>query len=341
MKRNMIQKNLIKNSIAAYYAAIELHNKPNIKYRYETVVILLINSWELLLKAFVRKHIKTKSIFKKDKGKYINETLPLKTILSYCISYLNKIEPNNLFRVTSLNIQRILEYRDNAVHFYNDKIDPIIFSLVAKNSYDYIKFVDKYFKLNIVDNEKIYIMPLGFKLPFNPETYFTKQYIGSTNSLKCEEFINSIISDITDLKSKSIEESILVGFEVKVDSIRDVKNSDFVMAISDNATQKIKILKESKIIISNSPEAKPIFFSPDDFYKIYKLTYKEVQEMCKKRYKDFTLNREYNGILADLKSKPKYSGTLGKSPKSKSKSEPQYMYTEYIFEELDKYYQKL
>jgi hypothetical protein len=40
-KRKMIQYNLIQNSIAAYFAAIEIHNKPNIPYRYETTTLLL------------------------------------------------------------------------------------------------------------------------------------------------------------------------------------------------------------------------------------------------------------------------------------------------------------
>ena len=60
----MIQYNLFRNSVSAYFAAIELHNKPNISYRYETVSLLLINAWELILKAFIRKYVKNRSIFK-------------------------------------------------------------------------------------------------------------------------------------------------------------------------------------------------------------------------------------------------------------------------------------
>jgi len=51
-KRNMVQYNLVKNSIAAYFAAIEIHNKPSIAYRYETVTLLMINAWELIVRNF-------------------------------------------------------------------------------------------------------------------------------------------------------------------------------------------------------------------------------------------------------------------------------------------------
>ena len=56
---------LAKNSAAAYFAAIEIHNKPDIEYRYETTTVLLMNAWELLLKAYVRKFTK-KNILNKD-----------------------------------------------------------------------------------------------------------------------------------------------------------------------------------------------------------------------------------------------------------------------------------
>lgn len=55
--------NLKKNVYSAFSSAIEIHNKPNIEYRYENVTILLLNAWELILKAFIRKYT-YKSIFK-------------------------------------------------------------------------------------------------------------------------------------------------------------------------------------------------------------------------------------------------------------------------------------
>ena len=44
------------NSRAAILAAIEIYNKPQIEYRDECFTILLINAWELLLKAILSKH---------------------------------------------------------------------------------------------------------------------------------------------------------------------------------------------------------------------------------------------------------------------------------------------
>lgn len=43
-RKSPIAKSLLNNSVSAMISTIELHNKPEIKYRYETVVILLLNS---------------------------------------------------------------------------------------------------------------------------------------------------------------------------------------------------------------------------------------------------------------------------------------------------------
>ena len=87
-KRKMIQNNLLKNSIAAYFAAIEIHNKPNFSYRYETTSLLLMNAWELVLKAFVKKYIKSKSIFTKD-----GHTISVDKAIDYTVENINTLEP--------------------------------------------------------------------------------------------------------------------------------------------------------------------------------------------------------------------------------------------------------
>lgn len=46
-------RKLIGNSKSAMLAAIEIYNKPRIEYRNEIFVQLLINAWELMLKAIL------------------------------------------------------------------------------------------------------------------------------------------------------------------------------------------------------------------------------------------------------------------------------------------------
>lgn len=46
---------LVDKSVEASLAAIEIYNKPNFTYREEVFAILMLNAWELLLKARVMK----------------------------------------------------------------------------------------------------------------------------------------------------------------------------------------------------------------------------------------------------------------------------------------------
>ena len=65
-RKSPVAKSLVKNSIAAIHSAIEIHNKPSFNYRYEVVVLLALNSWELLIKAYLYKFHKNVKLFLKD-----------------------------------------------------------------------------------------------------------------------------------------------------------------------------------------------------------------------------------------------------------------------------------
>ena len=145
-KRKMVQSNLLKNSIAAYFAAIEIHNKPNISYRYETVTLLMINAWELLLKSYIRKFIKTRSIFDNN-----GHTITLSKSIVFVDEYINSIKPKS-FTAIKENLFKIEEYRNNIAHFYNENLIPHIFMLVARAALNYVEFMKKYFSKVIVGN---------------------------------------------------------------------------------------------------------------------------------------------------------------------------------------------
>ena len=66
----VVSKILLDSSQAALFAGIEIHNKPNISYRYQTSIILVINAWELALKAFVYKYIGRKKIYDDQEKKH-------------------------------------------------------------------------------------------------------------------------------------------------------------------------------------------------------------------------------------------------------------------------------
>src|SRR5690554_4003301 len=51
MAKRIRSQHLLEKSVHAALSAIEIYNKPDFKYREESFSILMINAWELLLKA--------------------------------------------------------------------------------------------------------------------------------------------------------------------------------------------------------------------------------------------------------------------------------------------------
>lgn len=86
-RKKNVAKSLIDSAESAIFAGIEIHNKPRIPYRYPTATLLIINAWELALKAYVYKHIGKKKIYEEK-----NHTISFSKALS---SSARRISLNN------------------------------------------------------------------------------------------------------------------------------------------------------------------------------------------------------------------------------------------------------
>jgi len=327
----MVQINLIKNSIAAYFAAIEIHNKPNIPYRYETTTLLITNAWELLLKAYIKKYIKKKSIYTKD-----GHTISLDKAIGYVEEYINSIEPK-AFTSIKENLLLIEQYRNNIVHYYNEQLEPYIFMLTAKAALNYVDFIKKYFARDIMEQDGLFILPLGFKLPFKPEDFLTKkaaQYISSPES---KRFIESIIDVITDLERDGVDDSIVVGFDIYLENVKRMTNSDLLVAITSQDDADAKFSKISRIQITNDPNAQKVNLSDEELVRQYPLQYRDVCKRCKEAIAGFKQNRDFHRIMALIKTDSRLAFTRKLNPNS-TKSSITTFYAETVVDEISKMY---
>lgn len=327
-KRKMVQSNLMKNSISAYFAAIEIHNKPNISYRYETTTLLLMNAWELILKAYIKKFIKKKSIYTGD-----GHTVSIDKAISYVDEHINATEPK-AFTAIKENLLLIEEYRNNIVHYYNEQLEPYIFMLTAKAALNYVEFMKKYFSKDILAEDGLFILPLGFKLPFKPEDFLTKkaaQYVSTSESKK---FIESIINVITDLDTRGVEDTIVVGFDIYLENIKKMKNSDLLVAITSKDEADVRFAKVSKVRITNDPNVQlQVKLNDEGFVSSFPLSYRDVCARCKKEVPNFKQGKKFNGIMAEIKKDARYAFTRKLNPNS-SKSSKTTFYTESVIAEI-------
>lgn len=300
MKRNLIFHNLKKNSYSAFSAAIEIHNKPNIDYRYETVTILLLNAWELILKAFVKKYTR-KNLFKDN-----NYSISLDDTLCIVKNYLQSKDLYKKYISYFENIEMLKEYRNSNIHFYNEKgLDAVMFSLIAKSTLDYNQFCHDFFKSDPLEKNNLTILPIGFKLPFYPEHYLSvkNQAYNSNNDIKV--FIDKMILKINNLRDCNIDESIVVGFEVYLSSVKKITNSDLIVAIDqENADVEVNISK--KVEFTNEKGAMKVNISDEDILKNYPLTYENVWKKCKEEIKGFKKDTKFQNLINSVQNDSAY-----------------------------------
>lgn len=331
-KRKIIQHNLLKNAISAYFAAIELHNKPNFNYRYETVTLLLINAWELLLKAFIRKYVKNRSIFESE-----NHTISLEKAITYTEEYINSHMERYAFAPTKENLKLLEKYRNQVTHFYNESIEPIIFTLIAKNALDFVEFIKKHFNKDIIKDDGLFIMPLGFKLPFKPEDYLSKKSATYNYSSEIRAFIDEVVTVIQKLNENNIDDSIVLGFNIYLESVKKMKNSDLIIAITTKEDAQASFVQTKTVRITNDPNAVKVSLSDDELVSHFPLTYREIVVVSKERYSDCLINKQFNQIMREIEQNPTLAYGRKLNPKKKGRPD-KYMYSSKVFEELDKHY---
>ena len=113
-----IENQLLEKSKEAFCLAIELYNKPTLKYRVEGFSHFICNAWELMLKSHMIKTLGENSIYYKNN--------PQRTLsLENCIQ---KIFTNNKDPLR-INLEKILELRNTSTHFITEEYEMVYIPL--------------------------------------------------------------------------------------------------------------------------------------------------------------------------------------------------------------------
>jgi hypothetical protein len=162
-----VYKQLVDKSVAAALAAIEVYNKPDFRYREESFVILLVNAWELLLKAKILKDSKNRlSSLYIHCGKNNRKIKRSRTGNPLTIDLFAAMQKLGLDAVVTENLSSLVEIRDTAVHFHNDDgVRYVAFTLGVAALRNYQQLAKEWFKKNLASYH-FYILPIGFSHSF-------------------------------------------------------------------------------------------------------------------------------------------------------------------------------
>lgn len=224
-------KHLIRNAKSALLAAIEICNKPGFQYRDECFAILLLNAWELYLKALLSKN-KT-SIYYPKKRKQPCRTLSMVDAFAKAEKFFpKKIE----YLPVGENLKLLSTYRDNAVHFYNEAGFGVMIYSLGQTSIVNLKDLRESFGIQLENEISWQLMPLGLTPPIDPVVYISKAVKGATRSSATKQFLSTLSSSLTEIDKAGADAGrLLTVFKVTLESIKKIEKADVVFGIAGAA----------------------------------------------------------------------------------------------------------
>ena len=247
-------KKLLGNSRAALLAAIEIYNKPTFEYRDECTVILLLNAWELLMKAILSKN-KTSIYYPKERNQPYR-TLSLTDATNKARTYFPSSIP---YMAVRNNLELLSMYRDNAVHFYNaEDFSIVLYSLSQTSIVNYRDVSKDSFDLDLADNFNWRLLPLGIRPPIDALSYIANES-SEPRSTAVQQFLSELARDVADLKEANQDTGrLLTIFDVKLESVKKIGDADVVVGISEDTDGPLAILRTQDPNVSHPLRRKEV-----------------------------------------------------------------------------------
>lgn len=241
MSQITLEEKLEEKSIEAFTMALEIYNKPTIKYRVEGFTIFICNAWELMLKAHMIKKYGSDSIYyKNNKDRTIS--------LENCIS---KVFTNNKDPLRK-NLEKILELRNISTHFITEEYEMIYVPLFQSCI---LNFNEKILKFHGVDMTE----------------YIPQNFLTLSPSMKNlnEDMIRAKYPDIladrlikmnTNIKSQCDVngENFAINIRHHHYITKDIDKATSIVHIDNTAKESITVIKEIKDINQTHPNTTKI-----------------------------------------------------------------------------------
>ena len=235
---------LLGNSLAALSAAIEVYNKPRIQYRDECTVILIVNAWELLLKAILSKQ--RVRIFYPKRRNEAYRTYSLSDALNRATPFFPTAVD---FDATAKNLQMLVEYRDNAVHFYNEPgFGVLIYALAQTAITNFRDLVKAVFDKDLSKEVNLSLLPLALGTPLDPIEFVKARHADPKASRSVKQFTARLRDLVLDLETKGRDTGrLFTVFQVQLVSTKKIAQADLTVGVQAGAGAGPPILVQRAI----------------------------------------------------------------------------------------------
>lgn len=321
---------LLEKSVQAALSAIEIYNKPDFKYREESFSILMVNAWELLLKAKLLQdnNNKLESIYVTDLNKKRKDNKPYKKPKfkkSRSGNFLTVDITNSLTLLKiperlKENLLLLIEIRDNAIHFLNDSklFEKKVLEIGTASLKSYVLMVNEWFQYDLAQYN-FYLMPISFFHNHEVQSF----------SVNSEDKQHQNL-----LKFIASKEKAFPSDEANEHNISLILETKWVKAKSVDALTTFKYDPDDPNAITYKVD------SEEEFRKKYPWNWQDdLQPELGKRYLNFKFDPKFWKLKKELEKDKKLSDERPldwKKPKGMKKR----FYSTNILKEFDKHYTK-
>ena len=232
----LIEK-MLEKSQEAFLLAIEIYNKPTIKYRLEGFAFFICNAWELLLKAYIIKNNGMNTIYYKNK--------PERSIsLTDCIKkvFTNEKDP------TRKNLEIIVDLRNTSTHFIIKEMETIYLPFLQANTLNYSQKLFDFFNIDITKNIDTSFLSLATNNANLSDTEILSKY-GNEIFNRYKKVKNETTSLLENEKNNKL--AINVNLNLKV--VKNAKDAQLTFSISKDAENSLYFVDKIKDINTTYP----------------------------------------------------------------------------------------
>jgi uncharacterized protein DUF3644 len=321
-----LSKDLAEKSVQAAISAIEVYNKPNFSYREEAFSLLMVNAWELLLKAKwlldheenVETLYETEILHGRPVAKTNRSGNPITFGLTYLAAKLVEDPDSGLEKPCHSNLLALVEIRDNAAHFLNKDLyfGRRILEVGTASLRNYLQLVTEWFQLDL-SGYNFFLMPISFYHGFETAAPASLTHYPD----QVQRLIRYL--DILETEYQAAEEHPRQHVALHLET-RLVRGKD-AGAIAFRWT--------------DDPAAPAVNVREEDVLKNYPMTYRDLMDTMRRRYVDFIENKDFHRLRRGIEKEAKYAMVRLLNP-ANPKTSKQRFYNANILQEFDKHYSR-
>ena len=225
----MYEEKLIEKSKEAFVMAVEIYNKPSIKYRIEGFSFFICNAWELMLKAHLIKKCGIERIYYKDNKE---RTITLEN----CLQKIFTNEKTPLRR----NLMKIIELRNISTHFVTEEYEMVYIPLFQACVLNFVEKMQEFHSVDMTEVVPQNFLTLAISMNALDENEIRAKYP--------EEIAQKLIDTHNQLEPMIAENN--QSFAIKIEHLhyitKDKSKATSFVYVDKDAEAGVKIIKELK-----------------------------------------------------------------------------------------------